>query len=973
MFKILPFLLLFSVYSFGQKTYKPELLQFTDGLPSEAVLMTLKKDGFLYVATQRGLCMYDGYVFINSPELSNAVHTFIEKDGKIYGEEIGVGLFEINNVYDKKRIISAVNYTDTIQDNDHFKNIYKDGLGNIWCSDFHFVKYFNPQKNTTKEYRIENDNKQLNFDISYLETPEELIIAGSPGVFIFEKNTEIFTKLSNISFSSVMERDKKLLLFSTKGELFEYLPDTRELVLLKILPEKRAFSTINTDDMDFLMLHDTEKLYRYTQSTNMLEPVFVSEGRINHVFFDHTTRIFWISTQKGLIKLTQNNNAIQTISLPDSSSAPVTNLVEDGKSRIWMVKDFKTLFVKEGGNIRAVSVAEDQINHLSFREDKLLLATGSGVYLKDENDIFRKIISTGFSVKKAVYYNNKYWLLPESGAITVYDSQTLKEIPDYIKNDAEYWNINLFNDIEVSTDNQLWLASWMPKDFGISRFDETERKIVEISAIPGNEAQFVADYFHRIAQLSNGNMIFSATGGFNIVNPNGEIVYSMFPRMSNVACDNIDGIAGDRNGHVWFGCAEGLYYYNMKTETPIRISRIDGLASNEITYGFLLSSNNTLYISNESSLEEINPDKILSTSLINELALTAVRINDIYLSPLSHNISVKEKETTQIELFFSALNFSGKDKLIYRYKFNDEEWHYLGSEPKLSLIKPTSGKYNITIEAGDNLGNWQRKQLEIMVNIIPPFYKTFWFSIILFSFFLLVAHFINVFLVNQEKVKGELKKKIKDNENKMLRSQMNPHFLFNSLNSINSFIIQNKAEEAEKYLTAFSKLMRNILDNSRKETISLKQELETVKLYLDLEAVRMENKFDYRISVSKDMDIEYVQIPPLILQPFLENAIWHGINYKQDEGFINIDVETLDTKSNDDVLIIKIKDDGVGRKAAAKRKNKEYAHKSYGIDITKERLELQGTYNSIEITDLYDDLNEPSGTLVTLKIHIKND
>lgn len=147
--------------------------------------------------------------------------------------------------------------------------------------------------------------------------------------------------------------------------------------------------------------------------------------------------------------------------------------------------------------------------------------------------------------------------------------------------------------------------------------------------------------------------------------------------------------------------------------------------------------------------------------------------------------------------------------------------------------------------------------------------------------FFIGAHFFNVYLVREEKMKGELKKKAQDNENRMLRSQMNPHFLFNSLNSINSFIIQNKVNEAEKYLTSFSKLMRNILENSRKETIPLRQELETIKLYLDLEAVRMENKFDYRIQISTDIDTENVQIPPLVIQPFLENAIWHGINHKE--------------------------------------------------------------------------------------------
>ncbi len=798
------------------------------------------------------------------------------------------------------------------------------------------------------------------------------MLATSEGLFTWQKQQKEWLKQSDIRFTSAIEKTGKFLLLSQSAELFEYLPNSKQLVLLKTLPLKRSFSLVNNiENGDFLVFYDTENLYRYTPETNELRPIFVSERRINHVFYDAVNSIFWISTQSGLIKLTQSNSAIRPIIFPDASPGAVTDMVEDEKSRIWMVKNSNTLFVKEGEKVSAVPIPENQINRLSFTGNQLLLATESGVYRKDEKDAFRKIIHSDIPIKKAIIYSDKYWLLPEEGAIKVYDSETLKEITEYIRNDIQYWEINLFNDFTVSADNRLWVASWMPKDFGISVFDDSKRKFTEISSIPGNNESFVADYFNRIVPLRNGNMIFSATGGFNIVNRDGKIVHSMFSRANNLVCDNIDGIAEDRNGNIWFGCAEGLYYYNQTTHVPIRISKTDGLVSNDITHGFLLSQDNSLYIGTEESVEIINPAQILNTKLIDELKLTAIKINNEYLPYVTHTISLKEKEATQIELFFSALNFNRKERLIYRYKFGNEDWNYLGSEPKLSLIRLTPGKYHITIEAGDNLGNWQEKNLELSLEIIPPFHKTIWFSIALFICFFIGAHFFNVYLVRQEKEKGELKKKIKDNENKMLRSQMNPHFLFNSLNSINSFIIQNKADEAEKYLTAFSKLMRNILDNSRKETISLKQELETVKLYLDLEAVRLENKFDYGISITNEVDVDYVQIPPLILQPFLENAIWHGINYKQGDGFINIDVEC--DNENKSVLIIKIKDDGVGRKTASKRRSKEYAHKSYGIDITKERLEIQGAYNSLEITDLYNEFQEPSGTLVTLKIHIKND
>ncbi|PDS21631.1 sensor histidine kinase, partial [Flavobacterium branchiophilum] len=195
-----------------------------------------------------------------------------------------------------------------------------------------------------------------------------------------------------------------------------------------------------------------------------------------------------------------------------------------------------------------------------------------------------------------------------------------------------------------------------------------------------------------------------------------------------------------------------------------------------------------------------------------------------------------------------------------------------------SWVKLSSGKYGLTIQAGDNLGHFQRKELHLNLEITPPFYYTNWFITLMILFILLTAFLINRYLVNQEKEKGKLKRKISDSEMQTLRSQMNPHFLFNSLNSINSFIVQQKSREASGYLTTFSKLMRNILENSRYESITLEKELNTLKMYLEIEAVRLDHQFDYEILIDKNIELENIKIPPLIIQPFAENAIWHGLN-----------------------------------------------------------------------------------------------
>ncbi|PIB28660.1 histidine kinase [Maribacter sp. 4G9] len=212
-------------------------------------------------------------------------------------------------------------------------------------------------------------------------------------------------------------------------------------------------------------------------------------------------------------------------------------------------------------------------------------------------------------------------------------------------------------------------------------------------------------------------------------------------------------------------------------------------------------------------------------------------------------------------------------------------------------------------------------------------------------------------------------KKLLTLEQTMLRSQMNPHFLFNSLNSIKLYIINNEKKNAVHYLNKFSKLVRKILEASSQREISLAEELETVELYMNIENIRFSNEIIFKINIADDIDVHGVKIPSLILQPFLENALWHGLSSKEGEKNIQLDV----MKGREGFIKIAITDDGVGRDAAEKIKERKVLKgKSVGIDITKERLanfskDYQNSFQ-VEIIDIYDDDNKPSGTRIMLHI-----
>src|SRR6266536_1234098 len=207
-------------------------------------------------------------------------------------------------------------------------------------------------------------------------------------------------------------------------------------------------------------------------------------------------------------------------------------------------------------------------------------------------------------------------------------------------------------------------------------------------------------------------------------------------------------------------------------------------------------------------------------------------------------------------------------------------------------------------------------------------------------------------------------------EMQTLRAQMNPHFIFNSLNSINMFILENNKLQASEYLSKFSRLMRLILQNSQEAFIPLERELEALQLYLELESLRFDNKFEYKISVDDEVDTTMLKVPPLIIQPYVENAIWHGLMHKKEKR--HLDIQLFLEK---EVLFCKITDDGIGRKKAAELKSKSAStHKSMGMRITGDRIAMlqqqkqNGT--SISITDLVLPDGNPGGTEVLIKIPV---
>ena len=222
---------------------------------------------------------------------------------------------------------------------------------------------------------------------------------------------------------------------------------------------------------------------------------------------------------------------------------------------------------------------------------------------------------------------------------------------------------------------------------------------------------------------------------------------------------------------------------------------------------------------------------------------------------------------------------------------------------------------------------------------------------------------------NEEIKISRFKQQLGELEMKALRAQMNPHFMFNCMNSINRMILSEENENASRYLTKFSKLIRLMLQNSGQPTVSLEDELIMLETYIQLEALRFKDKINYSISVDAAVNKEDIFLPSMVLQPFIENAIWHGLMHKEGKGLININI-----KENGDMLHCVIEDNGVGREKALELQEKSIIkHKSMGLQITEERLKLLSKselQKLIRITDLKDSINHSTGTRIDINIPI---
>lgn len=421
---------------------------------------------------------------------------------------------------------------------------------------------------------------------------------------------------------------------------------------------------------------------------------------------------------------------------------------------------------------------------------------------------------------------------------------------------------------------------------------------------------------------------------------------------------------------LWVGTDKGLNRVDLlhPDSAVVQYTANDGLGSNVINT--ILVDSPMVYVGTPAGLSLFDETKV------DKRSICRFCWTDIYTSGASRIGDSSHLQLpfrgNDIRFDYAGISYSSAGKINYRYRLLglDTSWKYT-KETFLDYPTLPSGNYVLQLSAINKFGV-QSPSRELRFIVATPFWNRAWFyvaiSIILVSLtWLFVSMRIKAIRFRQEEERL-LMQKMSEMEHMALQSQMNPHFIFNCLNSIQQYIFDQDIFSANKYITGFSKLIRATLHNSSQSFISLASEISYLSNYLSLEKLRFKDKMDYSIVVAPEIDPEAVMIPPMLIQPYVENSMRHGLRHKtKGKGYIWIQMELSSTH-----LTIQIEDNGIGREKASRYKTVEHIeYQSKGMTLTAERIglmnSLYGEGIGIEVIDLKDEAGVAMGTRVIMR------
>ncbi|MDX1479909.1 MAG: histidine kinase, partial [Saprospiraceae bacterium] len=443
-----------------------------------------------------------------------------------------------------------------------------------------------------------------------------------------------------------------------------------------------------------------------------------------------------------------------------------------------------------------------------------------------------------------------------------------------------------------------------------------------------------------------------------------------------LASSEVHELHCDQTGRIWLFTTNGINAIDPGTREIRYFGTNQGLPQVFIDPRQIIeTSKGEIITVNSNGIIIYHPDSLwhsLSPESV-PVALKAIRVNG---QEIGSEVNVCYLEQIRVpmgknvvDIAFQGLAYPRDELVRYSYRLDpDQPWIDIGSNKLVTLPDMKPGRYSFQVKAA--APSSQAPITSLVIHVPTPLYQQVWFIIgvlVVMGLIIYLWYRSRIRRIRREEAeKTRINKRFAELELKALRSQMNPHFMFNSLNSIKDYILHAQPEKAAEYLSDFAHLIRMILQHSREKTVTLHQELETLMLYIELEQMRFEHSFDFNCIVDDGIDMHDVHIPPMLLQPYIENAIWHGLMHKEGQGLLILEFRRQGTS----VLCI-VDDNGVGRQRAAELKSLSATrYKSMGMGITRDRIEIMNRMDSlgisVEIEDKQDADGNANGTRVTL-------
>ena len=973
---------------------------------------------------------YEFTIYNKQDGMSNpTINTLLEDDEGMIWSGTQDGLNRFDRKTKSFSVLKNIPGNSNSLSNNTINHIFQDSKGYLWISTVQGLNKYDKNNNIYTRYSFniaDVDSIRTNWINKVIQDNDGFLwIATRFGLFRRDDSTMLFTpffhyhedenSISSNQINDIFEDSHGEIWIGTQNGLNLYLGEERGFKrfyhnqlqenslsnnqVKAIFEDSRGILWIGTHDKLNIFDRDHQTFTHYSHSGKTTS---LSNDDVNCIYEDDMGSV-WIGTYKGVNKvqlgLSKFNYYRKDPDDPLSLSSNVIHCIfTDERGLIWLgTGEGVNILDRQTGRYSQLHFMIDAYTDLAdLRIRSMHKGRDGNIWIATDSDgLFRYNPSTGNYTRFVAFpdkpnslnSNNLLWVTEDhQGYIWVGSDRGVNAFhPD--SNNMRSWMHDPRDTLSISN-NQVWVIYEDKKNnlcfgtnHGLNKYDPERDAFLSYISDPDDLFSISANAVFGISEDSKGNFwVGTMGGGLNHFDPFRE--QFMHLDEQHGLPNNVVYIAlEDNNGNLWLTTNWGLSKFNPASGEFVNYDINDGLQGNEFNGGaWFHAPDGEMFFGGMDGFNSFIPEEILLNEIPPRVVITSFKkLNKAVKREFVDRDTIRlNYDDNFFSIEFSALDYSNpaKNKYAFILENYDEEWNYRDADRRIAeYTRVTPGTYVFRIKASNNDGIWNEKGISLHIIILPPWWDTLIFRVMFGALIFAILWSFIYWRIRMIKKKHEVEKKVLeiekelfDIQQKALQLQMNPHFIFNSLNAIQSFVINNNTDKAIHYLSKFSQLMRLILSNSRESSISVRDELKAIVHYMDIERLRFDNKFDYKIVVDKNIDEEFMEIPPMIIQPFIENAILHGLVHSEHPGQLK-----LELKLQDNFIFCTIEDNGVGRtKAQEIREASGIKRKSRGMLITRERLEILNKQNkekfAVNVIDLFDKKGDPAGTRVEINI-----